>query len=333
MKGTIMNGIFRRNMCAGLLVLCGAVSFARAGEQTEVKPQLQLHAAEKASAVTEVQLLGTTRAGKRLVAVGDHGVVLLSDNDGKSFRQAGSVAADVTLNSVSFADPLNGWAVGHWGVVLRTKDGGETWTRQRSDIKVDQPLFSVYFKDSHEGWAVGLWSLMLHTTDGGTTWTVVKLPPPPGSKKADRNLYAIFSDAKGTLYVACEQGRVMRSRDSGVSWTYSETGYAGSFWTGVALQDGTLLVGGLRGTIYRSADGGETWQASKTPFKSSITDLLQTGATNIVASALDGITLTSNDDGINFTGAQRADRTALTAIVDSQAGSPIFFSTNGISKP
>jgi photosystem II stability/assembly factor-like uncharacterized protein len=329
-----MNGIFRRNMCTGLLALCGAVSLAYAGEQTPVdKPQLQLQAAEKASAATEVQLLGATRAGKRLVAVGDHGVVLLSDDDGKSFRQAGSVAADVTLNSVSFADPLNGWAVGHWGVVLRTKDGGETWTRQRSDIEVDQPLFSVYFKDSHEGWAVGLWSLMLHTTDGGTTWTVVKLPPPPGAKKADRNLYAIFSDTKGALYVACEQGRVMRSRDSGASWTYAETGYAGSFWTGVALQDGTLLVGGLRGTIYRSADGGETWQASKTPFRSSITDLLQTGARNIAASSLDGITLTSNDDGMNFTGVQRVDRTALTAIVDSQAGSPIFFSTNGMARP
>lgn len=329
-----MNGIFRRNMCTGLLAVCGAMSLDYAAAQAPVdKPQLQLHAAEKARAATEVQLLGATRAGKRLVAVGDHGVVLLSDDDGKSFRQASSVAADVTLNAVSFADSRNGWAVGHWGVILRTNDGGETWTLQRNDIEVDQPLFSVYFKDSHEGWTVGLWSLMLHTTDGGTTWTAVKLPPPPGSKKADRNLYAIFSDTKGALYVACEQGRVMRSTDSGASWTYAETGYAGSFWTGVALQDGTLLVGGLRGTIYRSADSGATWQAAKTPFKSSITDLMQSEDKNIVASSLDGITLASNDGGMNFTGAQRADRTALTAIVDTSAGRPIFFSTNGVAKP
>jgi hypothetical protein len=36
---------------------------------------------------------------------------------------------------------------------------------------------------------------------------------------------------------------------------------------------------------------------------------------------------------MNFTGVQRVDRTALTAIVDSQAGSPIFFSTNGMARP
>jgi hypothetical protein len=60
---------------------------------------------------------------------------------------------------------------------------------------------------------------------------------------------------------------------------------------------------------------------------------LQTGARNIAASSLDGITLTSNDGGMNFTGVQRVDRTALTAIVDSQAGSPIFFSTNGMARP
>ncbi|TKC81255.1 glycosyl hydrolase [Trinickia terrae] len=330
-----MKSIFRRNLNAALLALCGATSpFACAAEAApDVKPQLQLHPAEQASAAAQVQLLGAARAGNRLVVVGDHGVVLLSDDDGKTYRQAKSVAADVTLTSVSFADAHNGWAVGHWGVILRTRDGGETWTLQRSDIAVDQPLFSAYFKDANEGWAVGLWSLMLHTTDGGATWTTVKLPPPPGAKKADRNLYALFADAKGTLYVACEQGRVMRSTDSGATWAYAETGYPGSFWTGVALRDGTVLVGGLRGTIYRSADGGATWQASKTRYKSSVTGLLQVGDKRIVASSLDGVSLTSDDDGASFTGKQREDRVALTAVVAAPGGQPVYLSTSGVAKP
>ena len=305
-------------------VASASVACADAG-----RPALHVEAAEHVPAANVAMMLAASLAGKRIVAVGDRGVVLLSDDDGKTFRQARSVPVSSSLTGVSFADARTGWAVGHWGAIVKTTDGGETWTVQRSDLTVDQPLFSVYFKNTHEGWTVGLWSLMLHTTDGGATWSTVKLPPPLGAKKADRNLYSIFADAKGSLFIACEQGRVLRSSDGGVTWTYAETGYSGSFWSGVALQDGTLLVGGLRGTIYRSADGGSTWTAARTPFKSSVTGMVQRFDKSIVASALDGVTFVSHDDGATFTGTQRPDRTAPTAVVDTQEGVPVFFTSDG----
>ena len=274
-------------------------------------------------------ILAATRAGRRIVAVGERGVVLLSDDDGKSYRQAQAVPVASTLTGVWFSDEKSGWAVGHWGAILRTADAGETWVAQRSDLETDQPLFGVYFKDDKEGWAVGLWSLMLHTTDAGQTWTPVALPPPAGAKKADRNLYAIFADAKGALYVACEQGRVLRSTNGGATWTYAETGYPGSFWTGVALADRTLLVGGLRGTVYRSVNGGDSWTAVPTPYKSSITGMAQLTDRTVVTVGLDGATLTSRDDGVTFTGVQRPDRATLTAVAASSAGRPAVFSVDG----
>lgn len=313
-----------------LAVLMAASGTALAVVQApDVRPQLQIQPAEHVGAAAKAQILAATRAGSRIVAVGDHGVALLSDDAGKTYRQAHRMPIGSTLTAVSFADARTGWAVGHWGAVVKTIDGGETWKLQRSDTSVDQPLFSVHFKDANEGWAVGLWSLMLHTTDGGTTWTTVKLPAPPGQKKADRNLYSIFADAKGDLFVACEQGRVIRSTDDGSNWTYAQTGYAGSFWTGVALQDGVLLVGGLRGTIYRSADDGATWQRAQTPFRSSITDIVQRPDRRVIAVGLDGVSLESRDDGVSFTGQQRPDRIALTAVVAAGAGAPVLFSTNG----
>ena len=319
--------------CAlAVLLLCAnaaAAVPAAANQVAGAKPQLKITAAERIGAAYSVKILGATRAGKRLVAVGDHGVVLLSDDEGKTHRQARSVPVSSTLTAVSFADAQNGWAVGHWGVILRTKDGGETWTLQRSDLDVDQPLFSVYFKNAEEGWAVGLWSLMLHTVDGGATWSAVQLPPPPGAKKADRNLYAIFGGPKGSLFVTSEQGRVLRSLDGGRTWTYSETGYAGSFWSGAALKDGTLLAGGLRGTIYRSTDGGDSWQPARTELKSSVTGITQRADNAVVAVGLDGMTMVSNDAGISFGGAQRSDRTALTAVVDTGAGRQKLFSVKG----
>jgi photosystem II stability/assembly factor-like uncharacterized protein len=171
---------------------------------------------------------------------------------------------------------------------------------------------------------------MLHTTDGGANWSPVALPAPPGAKKADRNLYAIFSDAKGSLFITSEQGRVLRSVDGGNAWTYIKTGYGGSFWTGLGLPDGVLLVGGLRGTIYRSADGGDTWQPSKIELHSSVTDIVQRADKSIVAVGLDGMMMTSTDGGVNFTGHQREDHVALTAVVDTAAGgAPRLFSSAG----
>lgn len=295
----------------------------------DVVPALRVQAAERTAGATHTMMLAAVRAGRRLVAVGERGVVLLSDDDGKSFRQAQAVPVSSTLTGVWFSNEKTGWAVGHWGAILRTVDAGETWVAQRSDLETDQPLFGVYFKDEKEGWAVGLWSLMLHTTDAGQTWTPVALPPPAGAKKADRNLYAIFADQKGALFVACEQGRVLRSANGGVTWSYAETGYPGSFWTGVALHDGTLLVGGLRGTIYRSANGGDSWSVVATPYKSSITGMTQLADRTIVTVGLDGATLSSHDDGVTFTGIQRPNRETLTAVAATGAGRPVVFSVVG----
>ena len=264
------------------------------------------------------------------MAVGDYGVVLLSDDEGKSFQQAKTVPVSSTLTTVYFVDANNGWAAGHWGAILKTADAGQTWTIQRTDFVVDQPLFSIYFKNPTEGWAVGLWSLMLHTVDGGVTWEKVNLPPPAGAKKADRNLYSIFADAKGDLFATSEQGRVLHSDDNGNSWSYTETGYVGSLWTGISLADGVLLVAGLRGTVYRSDDAGKSWQVAKTNLKGSITNMTQRADKSIVAVGLDGLIMVSVDDGVTFDGKQRQDRAALTAVIDAKTAKGMqLFSSQG----
>ena len=72
-------------------------------------------------------LNGLASAGKRIVAVGQRGHILYSDDAGKSWRQA-EVPVSSDLVAVSFPNATNGWAVGHDGVVLRTTDAGVTWT-------------------------------------------------------------------------------------------------------------------------------------------------------------------------------------------------------------
>jgi photosystem II stability/assembly factor-like uncharacterized protein len=292
-------------------------------------PALKLQPAVITPGATKAMMVSSARAGKRLVAVGDHGIVLLSDDEGKSFRQAKSVPVRVTLTSVSFIDDRSGWASGQWGVIVTTGDGGENWTLQRSDTTVDQPLFSIYFKDKDRGWAAGLWSLVLATKDGGKNWSAVKLPPPPGGGKPDRNLQRIFADKKGTVYIAAEKGTVVRSADDGVTWIYSQTGYKGSFWTGIALNDGSLLVGGLRGTIYRSIDNGKSWKEVPSGVKSSITDFAEADG-KVYAVGLDGVSLVSSTNGASFTMTQREDRIPFTTLAVTSSGRPVAFSKQGV---
>lgn len=310
---------------AALLLAGGAALAQMPGAPVDLK----IRPAARSTAASLAPMLGAAKAGKRIVAVGDYGVVLLSDDDGKTYRQAKGVPVASTLTAVSFADDKNGWAVGHWGVVLHTIDGGENWTLQRSDTAEDRPLFSVHFFDANDGIAVGLWSLVSRTHDGGKTWETVNLPAPPEGGKADRNLFKVFASPKGSLFVAAERGMVLRSDDRGQNWRYLGTGYKGSFWSGTALANGTLIVAGLRGTLYRSTDDGKSWANVPTGSKSSLTDIVQMGG-KVMGVGLDGVQIESSDDGATFIWTQRDDRLSMTAAVAAGPSSLVRFSKHGV---
>lgn len=290
--------------------------------------------AQRLSHASQAGLLGSALAGTRLVAVGEHGVVLLSDDQGRHWRQAQTVPVRATLTAVSFANAKRGWAVGHWGVVLLTEDGGETWQLQRQDLGEDRPLFSVQALDEHTVVAAGLWSLLLRSVDGGRKWERVKLMPPPGAAagKADLNLFHLFSDAQGLLFAAAERGMLLRSEDKGLSWSYLPTGYKGSFWAGLSPAPGVLLLAGLRGSLYRSSDAGRSWTWVESGSKSSITALLASRS-GVLALGLDGLVLRSQDQGASFSGVPREDRAALTNGLVLAQGQEQLFSRQGPVAP
>ena len=84
-----------------------------------VVPPKDGHAVQSKLA-TEALLLGVTRAGKRIVAVGEYGNIVLSDDDGATWHQAKDVSTTVTMTAVHFADDKRGWAVGHDTLVMHT---------------------------------------------------------------------------------------------------------------------------------------------------------------------------------------------------------------------
>src|SRR5262249_54213052 len=144
------------------LAVAGAALFAPAA--LSVVPPKGGHAVQSKLAA-EALLLGVARAGKRIVAVGEDGNILLSDDDGEAWHQAKDVPTAVTLTAGHVADDKRGWAVGHDTLILHTEDGGETWAKQSGGGESDNAFLSVYFKaDGLSGWAIGAFNYTAQTT-------------------------------------------------------------------------------------------------------------------------------------------------------------------------
>ncbi|VXD04429.1 Glycosyl hydrolase [Pseudomonas sp. 9AZ] len=245
------------------------------------------------------QLLGITKAGERLVAVGWRGHILYSDNKGKSWKQA-STPVDIDLTAVSFPSPKKGWAVGHAGVILNTVDGGETWSKQSDgrtagplmldhyetalkngdesaqkyieDVRLntedgpEQPWLDVLFEDELHGYVVGTFNQIMHTSDGGKTWTPqLELIDNPESLHLNS-----ITQSGDDVYIASERGMVFVKTKESTHFSAVSSGYAGSFF-GVLAHNDVVLAYGLRGTIYRSDDRGANWSSVESGIDTAIT--------------------------------------------------------------
>ncbi|HEV7608557.1 MAG TPA: hypothetical protein VGO61_14530, partial [Steroidobacteraceae bacterium] len=228
-------------------------------------------------------LLDLAVAGQRLVAVGERGHVLLSDDHGATWRQAKSVPTRVMLTAVFFIDAEYGWAVGHDETILNSADGGETWTRSHFAPEAQQPLLDLWFANRVSGIAVGAFGAYFTTNDGGRHWASAKFAPPrqathdgeaaPGEDELppDYHLNRIVG-VGNRLYVAAEGGQLYRSDDRGANWRVLPSPYEGSFFGLVPIRGEGLLAFGLRGHLYRSADAGETWTQLSSGTTAMLTD-------------------------------------------------------------
>ncbi len=216
-----------------------------------------------ARTLSRLLITDVTRVGRRLVAVGEHGYILLSDDDGASWTRATN-ARRTMLTGVRFADAQHGWVTGHDGVILASSDGGANWAEQRFAPDEEKPLLALWFKDTSTGIAIGAYGLYLETRDGGNTWTEREiLQALLGDDGADRHLNAIAGFGDGRLVIAGEAGTLLTSPDAGVTWAAQTAPYQGSYFGALRLPGDALLIYGLRGQAFRSDDGGVNWVAAE----------------------------------------------------------------------
>lgn len=287
-------------------------------------------------------ILAVAQAGKRMVAAGERGIVIYSDDGGRSWKQA-QTPTSASLTAMRFADALSGWAVGHMGIVLHTADGGLTWDKQLDGAQAaklaleaaqkggdaralqdaerlvadgaDKPFFDLCVLDERTLFIVGAYNLAFRSDDGGRTWTPWQ--DHVANPKA-LHLYAIHA-VGDMLYIAGEQGLLLRSDDRGERFAPIESPYKGS-WFGLAGNGNGLIAYGLRGNVFVSTDQGRNWQqaASGTPVSISAGTQLADGRIVLVSQA--GEVLVSADHGHNFNRLPRKTGLPLAAVAQGPDG-------------
>ena len=271
----------------------------------------------------------TTIAQTKLVAVGQHGHILLS-TDGQDWQQS-SVPIQTTLTDVFFFDENLGWAVGHDATILHSKDGGLNWKIQLYKPELEKPLLNIVFKTPLKGIAIGAYGLQFRTEDGGDTWqsefhSEFLLPDDAEYlaelKQEDEEAYLdeassilphfnrLMLDGR-TLYMVGEIGLIAKSNDFGRKWQLFDDIYQGSFFDIARTLQGNLLVVGLRGHVFRSLKNGTPWQQQETNTKALINDIVLTNDDRIFLLGNNGTLLESNDDGQSYRVRTQKDGKAL----------------------
>jgi photosystem II stability/assembly factor-like uncharacterized protein len=315
----------------GTVLLCGAALGAAAAPPAPPLPRMLTQPAAHAAWASRALMLGVARAGSGLVAVGEHGFILLSRDNGRTWSQARAVPTSVTLTRVRFATPAEGWAVGHMGVVLRTVDAGVTWTRvtdgaaaallalERADALAaaapgdaaaaavrtgaeqlvqdgpDKPLMALLAGGPGQAVALGAF---------GTGVRIEGEPTRPASMidrlggAAGLHVYGI-DEHGGTVYAAGEQGLVLRAR-RGEPFAPLPSPYKGTYFGVLALSADEVLVYGLRGSLYRSADAGKTWERIDSGTQQSITSAIALADGGVLVGTQGGQLLVSRDRGKSF---------------------------------
>ncbi|WP_431276083.1 WD40/YVTN/BNR-like repeat-containing protein [Variovorax ureilyticus] len=283
---------------AALALACAAAWGAQAAADKGWRDVLDTPAARSALA-SRALLNGLARAGDRIVAVGQRGHIVYSDDAGKTRRRA-EVPVSSDLVAVSFPTATDGWAVGHDGVVLRTKDGGQSWTTQLDGRRLgeqgaENPFLDVWFRDADNGYIVGAFGLVFRTADGGAHWEPIQnLVENPKAQ----HLYAVRGIGPD-VYIAGEQGLLLKLAPGDTQFRALELPYKGTLF-GVTGSGQTIVAHGLRGTVLRSTDGGRQWQQVPTGLQVGLTASTRDSDGRLLIVSQAGHILASRDDGASF---------------------------------
>ncbi|AOY88266.1 photosystem I reaction center subunit IV [Marinobacter salinus] len=284
--------------CLGLSMACASpVAFAIADViDTPARPT-QL--------APENLLNDVTVAGDRIVAVGERGHIIYSDDEGQSWAQA-DVPVSVTLTGLDFGSETDGWAIGHSGVVLHSSDAGETWELQLTGIRAAE--LAIESQEEAIAEMEARVEVAPEEQKGDLEWALDDLLFTLENMQADLDIGPVnpfldvwFADDQRGFVVGA-YGMFFQTTDGGETWQdwspkldNSQNFHLNAI---TRIAGGAMVIVGEAGQIHVSVDAGETWERRESPYPGSLFGVTGTGGVNeVLAFGLRGTLMHSTDLG------------------------------------
>ena len=204
--------------------------------------------------IDDAALLAVDAHDGRMVVVGQQGRIF-SGADARSLSVAESPTAERLL-SVALHESGLAVAVGGFGAVVISEDGGATWEARHLDWTELQPdgleahLYDASISDDGEVLICGEFAMILASNDRGQTWQV--------RHQGDASLFAMRIDGQGLGFAVGQEGTVLRTRDAGATWQPLATGSRANLLDVWHSKEDEVVAIGIR-ALLRSPDQGQTW--------------------------------------------------------------------------
>lgn len=210
-------------------------------------------------------LLAVAKRGGHAIAVGQAGLVKIEEAPGK--WRVVDLGARSRLFSVDVNSAGLAVAVGEFGAVFKSSDGGRQWTAAAPDWTslavansagtAEPNMYSARVSEDGVITIAGEYGVILRSSDAAATWTVLR---PLAAESPTLFALHIPSDKQGNSYAVGQRGELLISTDGGLSWGQCSMATQSNFLGVAANAQGQVVITGMR-VMMRSTNNGMTWEA------------------------------------------------------------------------
>ena len=190
-------------------------------------------------------------------------------------------------------------AVGNYGKIVRTDDGGATWKIQKTPVRTNLQKVAAWDRKSLV--AIGDKNTVLVTGDAGQNWKKVEIP---SSKFGDQLLSATIDPESGRAWIVGNSGTVFVSDDRGGTWSRAHPEEDVSWNDVTVAPDHKIWIVGEFGRVKYSGDEGKSWEEVSVPTESSLNAIAFSDASHGAIVGLSGTILVTADGGQSWQAAE-----------------------------
>ncbi|MDH4199877.1 MAG: YihY/virulence factor BrkB family protein [Spirochaetia bacterium] len=204
--------------------------------------------------------------------VTDNGCILTSVSLGQTWsiqcyeREDTRLLFKVKFNKIQFFDDQTGYIIGDDGIILRTENGGLSWTPSYiGNLRVD---LTGILKISKENFIIiGKNFTAFKTEDGGGTWKPANdIMQLIGKDKPNLSSIRKFNHS---IWITGDYGTLLFSPDNGKTWGRNNLGIAREEFSDILfLNEEKGILIGEQGFIRFTEDSGSTWR--QPPFATNV---------------------------------------------------------------